>query len=732
MIIKEIIIKNFRSYYGENNRFEFSDGLTLILGDNGDGKTTFFEALQWLFNTSLDNGNIENVSEMRKSELAVGEQDEVSVFMSFEHDGVKSVEKSFVFERTSDSSFRVGKTNYVGYEDTDSGREKVSGKILINRCYDAFIQRFSMFKGESELNVFDNSSALKELVDKFSDIRDFDQLVEFSSKFEENSKAAYLKEMKSDEKVSKEAKSLELKIQHVSENISQKKTDIKEKQASVDYYNSTLKELEQNQETSERYKEIEDRRKTQQEKKTKIMSQIAMIDYNHALLDKFWILAPYLKILQDFKQKCSTFSKEKRKQEREFDCQQAEAIGKLKAVKEIQGSLINGSTELPWYLPDQETMEEMIHDHICKVCGRPAPEGSEAYEFMIHKLEDYKKHVEAKIQKELATKEIEEKILFKNKHIENLHSLSISLSGNNESEISNIAVEIDERLQFVARLREDLKSVEAKLQDIMDEKSRLLIQAGNVSEAVLEKNFNDIKGLFEQKGRAELRLSELNSELSVLNTQMNGLKQELDDLNPSGGQVKVLRDVHRALEEISKAFASAKESNLRRFLNELSEKANEYLEILSADDFHGVIRLIQTADDSTEIKLFSCNDPSSADFSKTTEITKPSGSQKTEMYISVLFAISDFTKEKRDEDYPLIFDAATSSFGDAKEDEFYNVIDGLDKQCIIVTKDFMTKGVVRTNDIEKLSCPVYRIKKAEGFDKNNMATIRTTVKKLKD
>lgn len=732
MIIKEIIIKNFRSYYGENNRFEFSDGLTLILGDNGDGKTTFFEALQWLFNTSLDNGNIENVSEMRKSELAVGEQDEVSVFMSFEHDGVKSVEKSFVFERTSDSSFRVGKTNYVGYEDTDSGREKVSGKILINRCYDAFIQRFSMFKGESELNVFDNSSALKELVDKFSDIRDFDQLVEFSNKFEENSKAAYLKEMKSDEKVSKEAKSLELKIQHVSENISQKKTEIKEKQASVDYYTSTLKELEQNQETSERYKEIEDRRKTQQDKKTKIMSQIAMIDYNHALLDKFWILAPYLKILQDFKQKCSTFSKEKRKQEREFDCQQAEAIGKLKAVKEIQGSLINGSTELPWYLPDQETMEEMIHDHICKVCGRPAPEGSEAYEFMIHKLEDYKKHVEAKIQKELATKEIEEKILFKNKHIENLHSLSISLSGNNESEISNIAVEIDERLQFVARLREDLKSVEAKLQDIMDEKSRLLIQAGNVSEAVLEKNFNDIKGLFEQKGRAELRLSELNSELSVLNTQMNGLKQELDDLNPSGGQVKVLRDVHRALEEISKAFASAKESNLRRFLNELSEKANEYLEILSADDFHGVIRLIQTADDSTEIKLFSCNDPSSADFSKTTEITKPSGSQKTEMYISVLFAISDFTKEKRDEDYPLIFDAATSSFGDAKEDEFYNVIDGLDKQCIIVTKDFMTKGVVRTNDIEKLSCPVYRIKKAEGFDKNNMATIRTTVKKLKD
>lgn len=731
MIIKEIRIKNFRSYYGDNNRFEFSDGLTLILGDNGDGKTTFFEALQWLFNTTLDKGNMDNVSEMRKSKLEIGEQDEVSVFMSFEHDGLKSVEKSFTFERT-ENTFRVGKINYIGYEDTDSGREQVSGKDLINRCYDAFIQRFSMFKGESELNVFDNSTALKELVDKFSDIRAFDKLVDNTETFERNSNLAYLKEMKSDEKVSKEAKTLELKIKNVSEEIAQKQKDIKEKQASVELYSSRLKELEQNQETSERYKEIEDRRKTQQEKKNKIMSQISAVDYNHALLDRFWILSPYPDILQAFKQKCSAFSKEKRRQEREFDRKQAEAIGKLKAVKEIQGSLINGSTELPWYLPDQETMEEMIHDHICKVCGRPAPEGSDAYEFMVHKLEDYKRHVEAKLKKELAEKEIEEKTLFKNNYIENLHSLSISLSGNNESQISNIAMEINERLDLVARLKEDLKSIEKKLQDTMDEKSRLLIQAGNISETVLEKDFKDIKGLFEQKGRAEMRLSEMNNELVLLKHQLDGYQQELDNLNPSSGQVKILRDVHRVLEEICKAFANAKEANLRRFLNELSEKANEYLDRLSADDFHGVIRLVQTADDSTEIKLFSCNDPSSADFSKVTEITKPSGSQKTEMYISVLFAISDFTKEKRDEDYPLIFDAATSSFGDSKEDEFYNVIDRLDKQCIIVTKDFMTKGVVRTKDIEKLSCPVYRIKKAEGFDKNNMATIRTTVKKLKD
>ena len=84
MIIKEIRIKNFRSYYGDKNIFQFSNGLTLILGDNGDGKTTFFDALQWLLNTTIDKGNIDHMSEMRKSKMEIGDQDEVSVSGQYE------------------------------------------------------------------------------------------------------------------------------------------------------------------------------------------------------------------------------------------------------------------------------------------------------------------------------------------------------------------------------------------------------------------------------------------------------------------------------------------------------------------------------------------------------------------------------------------------------------------------------------------------------------------------
>ena len=722
MIIKEIRIKNFRSYYGDNNIFEFSDGLTLILGDNGDGKTTFFDALQWLFNTTIDKGNVDHMSEMRKSKMEIGEKDVVSVAMLFEHDGEKSVEKFFSFFRVSEDFFRVGPLVYRGYETSGSERIQVSGKNLIDRCYDAFIQRFSMFKGESELNVFDNATALKDLVDKFSDIRKFDDLVEYTSSFEEKANSAYLKEMKSDRKVAGEAKALELQINRLAEEISTKKKDIRDKTTSLEVFSKRLGELEENQETSERYKDIQSRLKSKEEKRRKLKAQISYIDYNHALLDKMWVLCAFPDVLLEFKQKCSALSREKRKQEKDYERQKAIEIGKLEAVKEMQGALVNGAPELPWYLPNQETIEEMLNDHICKVCGRPAEEGSEAYNFMLQKLEEYKRHIAQEAAKKSRKEAIEEKELFKFGNIESLHNLSISLSGSNESQVSGLVREISDRMGLVERLNEDLKEVEQQIQDTIDEKSRLLIQAGNVSEAILEKDFNDIKGLFEQKGRTEVRLAELNGELAQLLTRMDGLQKQMDELNPDSSQVKVYRDVHRVLEEIAKAFAFAKKENLRRFLAEMQDKANGYLERLSASDFHGEIRLRQTADDSTEIRLYSSNG---------TEIKKPSGSQLTVMYISVLFAISDFTQEKRDEDYPLVFDAATSSFGDSKEENFYNVIDNLKKQCIIVTKDFITKGRVRFPEIEKLTCCVYRIKKADGFDSKNMATVRTTIEKIK-
>lgn len=579
-----------------------------------------------------------------------------------------------------------------------------------------------MFKGESTLNVFDNATALKQLVDKFSDVRKFDELVTLTAAMEEKSNAAYLKECKSDKKISEAAKVLESKLKRIKADIHNKKSEIKDKNSSIETFAKKLKELADNQETTERYKEVSDRLKSLGEKASKFRGQIMAVDKNTALLDRLWILCAFPPILTEFKEKCSALSKEKRLQDKAFDAERAKRLGELEALKKVRGMLADGVAELPWYLPDPDTMAEMVHDHVCKVCGRPAPEGSEAYNFMVNKLEEYKRHVDAQAKQAEVKSKIEKEQLFTGSYIEEIHTLSIQLSGSKEEEVARIARDIHDRLGLESRWKEELEQLEVKMKDTEAEKARLLIQAGNVSEEVLQKDFNDIKGMFEQKGRAEKRLVELEAELVELQRLQDDLQRDFDDLNPQSNQVKVYRDVHRTLEAVAKAFKSAKDENLRRFLADLQDCANDYLARLSANDFHGEIRLRQTVEDSTEIHLYSSNG---------TEIKSPSGSQETVMYMSVLFAISDFSDQKRDENYPLIFDAATSSFGDSKEEGFYNVIDKLRKQCIIVTKDFITKGKVRLAEVERLSCSVYRIKKAENFDSTNMATIRTTVEKIK-
>lgn len=233
MIINKIIIRNFRSYYGDNT-FEFKDGLTLIIGDNGDGKTTFFEALEWLFNTSQTEDKTERIlSAKRKKELFDNETDSVRVVMYFksEGDSDKIVEKSLDFTRDGDS---IISSNYQfnGYDCIGSERIMRSGKQMLDSCFDTYMRRYCLFKGENNLNVFEDEKALNTLVEKFSDIRDFDSFVLLTDNLETTSDKAYKKELKSDDKISKLAKTYEMLQIDIMTKIREVKSDL-ERQESV-------------------------------------------------------------------------------------------------------------------------------------------------------------------------------------------------------------------------------------------------------------------------------------------------------------------------------------------------------------------------------------------------------------------------------------------------------------------------------------------------------------------
>lgn len=723
MILKELRIKNFRSYYGENI-FEFKDGLTLIIGGNGDGKTTFFDALDWLFTTSVENKSDNNISEMRISELDSGESDTVSVTLIFEHDGEKILEKQFRFEKNEKGNVLTKDFSFQGYDCIGAERTIISGNTLLERCFDAVIRKYCLFKGESELNIFENEAALKTLVEKFSDIKKFEEFVDLSTEFEKKSDEAYKKELKTDDKVAKKAKELDSRLIDVNRRITDTRSDIKKQEEVASAYQIKVDTLERHQETSERYHEIKERLKSLKEKADKVRNFI-FEDYNTKLLDEQWILCSFPEIFKEYQKKVSELSKQKRKQNEEFIEFRGKEKGKKEAIQELT-ALSNGAAHLPWYMPDNQTMQEMIDEEICKVCGRPAEKGTEAYNFMQEKLTQYIKNTE---QKESQKDEDEsEKPLFESRFIEELHNMSICLGGSNAKEVVNLRTEIKDKIEFVACRKIELAKFEEQIKDAEEEKQRLLIQSDGISEEILDKNFKDLKGFFEEKNRAEKRINDLNVSLKKLLEEKGMIDEEYGELTPVKGMVNLYSKVHVVFQKIMKAFEGAKKSNLRKFLTDLEGRSNEYLKFLNIDDFHGIVRIIETANDSACVKLFSSNG---------SFINAPNGALKTTMYMSVLFAISDLTTLKREVDYPLIFDAPTSSFESFKEDEFYNIIDKIKKQCIIVTKDLLDKddktGTRKLNEskINGLTCSVYRIEKRRPFNPSDLSTICTTSTQIK-
>lgn len=722
MILKELKINNFRSYYKES-LFTFKDGLTLIIGGNGDGKTTFFDALDWLFITTRENKSEALISEKRKSEMIVGDSDYVSVSLIFEHDGEKSLEKRFYFEKRSESSFITRDFSFQGWSGSGSEREMIKGDNLLERCFDTVIRKYCLFKGESQLDVFNDETALKTLVDKFSNIRQFDNYVDMLKSFEVNSDKAYKKELKSDEQTTKKVDRLEYMLKDVNRRVGDIRQEIKQQEIANNDYQTKIDDIEQYKETSEKYNEIKSRITSLDEKLSRTKSCIDE-KYSIKLLDELWVLILFPNIFAEYRKKVADFGKQKRKLDKEYIEKRAKEKGKQEAIEEMT-AIANGTVPLSNFIPDGETMQEMIDEHICKVCNRVAEEGSDAYNFMKEKLSLYMKSIEAKHK---AAQKEDEKQLFVKSHIEELQTVNVALGNSNIAEIANLKTTITDLIEFNAARKKQVSEIEEQLKDAQDEKSRLLIQSNGVSEEVLAANFTDIRGLFEQKGRSEKRLLKLNEDLNDLLEEKRGIDAEFAELNPATGLAKLYSRVHTTFDKILKAFIEAKKSNLRRFLVDLEEKANYYLALLNIDDFHGIVRIVETTNESAKIQLCSLNG---------SVINAPNGALQTTMYMSVLFAISDLTSLKREEDYPLIFDAPTSSFESFKEEEFYNVIDKINKQCIIVTKDLLDKdettGSRKLNEakIAALTCSVYRIEKQRPFVATDLSTICTTSKSIK-
>ena len=195
---------------------------------------------------------------------------------------------------------------------------------------------------------------------------------------------------------------------------------------------------------------------------------------------------------------------------------------------------------------------------------------------------------------------------------------------------------------------------------------------------------------------------------------------------------KLFSSIFDFFKYVRQALQNVKKDSYSSFLRSLEDKANEFLALLNVDDFTGVVRMTSEAE-NVKVYLFD---------NKNNRIEKPNTSLQTTMYISVLLAISELTKENRSNEYPLIFDAPTSNFDSGKDQDFYEcLVSEVDKQCIVVTKSYLDRDDTGKFNVNKMQldrvvkkaqehgreCNIFRINKKEGFGKTELSSIETEV-----
>ena len=716
MTIKELSLINYQCYYGKKT-FELSKGSNIILGRNGGGKTKFFEALEWFFDSS-NKQEIELVSKKAIFEAVENKPFDIGVEIIFENDNIQTrIKKYFSVELMPDKELSINKIIYEGERELQTGeREPIDGTNFINTVFPVNIRKYCFFKGESELNIFKNSNALAILLGMYSKIRYFGPYTDKGQAYNDFADKAVEDAVKKDKKTEKLYTDIDIQIKNCERELRRDETRYETLLNEKTLLEENLNEVENHLENADAVEKIK-KRIEEIENKIKKSESCILEDYTTSLFDKNWFLLHFEDIQKQFSEKITKLSEDKRKLQSDFDKELGIKLGEKKARLQM----LNDVVPLPLDIPSKAIMEEMLADEICKVCNRDAKIGSDAYKFMHNRLTKY-----LESQKPITEDEEEIPILFKNNYTSKLVNIDTTID-NNVIHIRKMYQSIKDLIEFNQDRKTEIEDLKIKRDKEINDLEQILGGSGLGQEDLLNA-WKNSRGWKKDLTDKDFELKKLEENIKQLKYDITIKKREKDkiDTNSAHNFLIKTRDVIR---DIKKIFDDTKESKYDEFVTILQTKANEYLKKINIGSFTGYIELKRRKrgnEETVDVVLMQ-NDK---------VFHHPNTSLQTSMHLAILFAISDLTKTDKEQSYPLIFDAPTSSFDTIKRKHFFEVLSECNEQTILLTKDFTdetskSKGMLYSDEFKNVKRDTaYIIRLDEPFDQENLATINTVLTKI--
>lgn len=713
MIINKLTLNNFMCYYSLKS-FEFANGLNLILGHNGDGKSTIFRAFNWIFDQFSQLNLSEIYSKKRYHEILENDVIEVSVeCVITQFNEEFKIIKLFSVTKSAERPIISSVKEEIWRKDLTTGENSIDSRtvsILSQQVFPEAFRNFSMFETETDaLNIVEGTH-LAELVKNFSNARHYDKLDEVIESFSDRADKQFRRESKSDIAAQDAITEIDNNILTLKGREKRLLRQIEEDEKGRDYYSDKTSELVRNFAISDEYKKIEsqieilnseiDKAKQENRGRTK---------FTDNLFDKFHILYGFDKIVEVFAGKINVLRQEKNK---------VDDLERSRYAKE-KLELDNLSTPLPPGFPSLDILREILEDDICKICNTAIQSSSREYiNKSIQLYEESRKTVKAFQTPTIFVNNFIDELQIVDRAIQlkpDLYSTrriqeEIDFSINRSKECNNVIVVNNEKLESLEVLKKDL-----------------LGRVQNLSEAELKNIVVNFENYRKESDGLIAKISENKTKYKSLITEREDFERRRINTLSQFKDSDFKKATVEVLNLLSSAAKNVKDDEYNKFMNQLSERATNYLKKINIGEITGRIELYKN--NNNEVLYKSLNDDNSVRSS-----LEDSGALQISKPLSILFAIADIASETAEnETYPMIFDAPTGRFSPDREKEFFKVLKHSNKQRIVVTLRFL--GVDKFGnpfvnkelfeDIEKDKA--FFIKRSRPYNLEQPETINTEV-----
>lgn len=658
-IINSVAFENFYNYYGSysHNEYRFKPGINIVSADNNMGKSKFYNGFMWLLQNQVYDSDIKAFTDANESleRMASGkakaEDDKFKVGFKvvFTNGGIEyTIEKYSMFTRQNgelshtESQMSVIEKNNNG--DTPI-MDKDEQQDIINRVFIPLTLRsYALLQGESMDRLVDLSSkkALSDTIDTLAGISILKGICETSKKLVKKAEDLY-----------------QIKDSEISANDSAKRRDKEKRNLFVANIERTKAEIENAKDeisAAKRRKEELDAYISNSNRRIEIRSQL---DRNSIGIDRE---AENIKRIEAsitgyiFDEENPWLLMGLSDELDYYDAKREKHIGDI-AQQNNDGALI---IMLPEGSPDTSSLERMLKNERCEVCGQPAAKHSAAWEHIKLILDRPKK---------ISTT--------RNDFGQFYGSLQKSASSYSRS-IPKLEDKIEEVREQLDAIKETLAELETKRDEIFTELNNAGGNADNsaFSDKVIIHDYDMVNNIISKKEREivdkQRMVATWENSLDVVNRTLASYKKDTS--------IQKYEEFAKLMKQIEAIIVQTKDDIFDRTIEALAHEANaKYVALTKGNQSSGGRLSFERNHDVVNVSIRDVQNG---------EITGlGTGFQRMKQLAIVMAIISSKIGEEKKFDYPFISDAPFSEFGENFISNFFREAPSVFTQSIIMIKE---------------------------------------------